>query len=148
MYSAAQILQSNFQQIDLKYRIEIVGLTGNLFSHLYRNKRLPIFISGWAEDIHDPHNWFIPCALNRASYMGMPEEITSRYSELINAGVTATNEEERARIYRELQEYDYEVAMAIRLAVGTSSSLDHRWLDRSYVNPTYPGMYFYAESFE
>jgi peptide/nickel transport system substrate-binding protein len=148
LYTAAQILQSNFQQIDLKYRIEIVGLTLRLLNELLQSKRLPMFISGWQEDIHDPHNWVIPCALHYASYIGMPEEIRSRYSELINAGVAATNEDERARIYRELQEYDYEVAMAIRLAVGTYSSLDHRWLNRSYVNPIYPGMYLYAESFE
>ena len=146
-YYVAQILQSNFQQIDLKYRIEIVGLTSAVFGIHIRSGRFPMFISGWAEDIHDPHNWVIPCALHYTSYMGMPEEITSRYSELINAGVNATEEEERSRIYRELQEYDYEVAMAIRLAVGTSSSLDQR-MARSYVNPIYPGMYFYAESFE
>ena len=149
LYSVAQILQSGFQQIDLKYRIEIVGLTfANFLSHA-RSRRFPIFIMGWQEDIHDPHNWAYVITVGlHAQSQRMPEEIRSVFSELVNAGVAATEEEERARIYRELQEYDYEVAPAIRLAVRTYSWLEQRWVKHHHLNLMYPGMYVYVVSFE
>jgi len=118
-YTVAQILQTGFQQIDLKYRIELVGL-------------------------HDPHNWVV--ALTFGYRQGLPEDVLSRFSELINAGVTATEEEERARIYREMQEFDYEFAHAIRLVVRTRSWLEQRWLDHPYTNVMHSGIYLYGVS--
>jgi peptide/nickel transport system substrate-binding protein len=144
LYAIAQILQSGFQQIDLKYRIEMVGLTWQYFMNLKMNRRLPIFIDGWSEDYHDPHNWVVPLTIG--SHQEIPEEIRSRFSKHINTGVAATDEDERDRIYRELQEYDYEVALGIRLAFQTNDFLDQRWVERDYINVMYPGGVIYSLS--
>ncbi len=36
-----------------------------------RAKTLPIFVSGWLEDIHDPHNWYVPYIIG--TYGAPPE---------------------------------------------------------------------------
>ena len=56
----AQILQQDFAQVDSKYSIEIIGLPWPSLLNQIRAKRVPIFISGWIEDLHDPHNWAQP----------------------------------------------------------------------------------------
>ncbi len=145
--TVAQILQSGFQQVDPKYEIELVGLAQHSFWNHVIARRVPIFADGWKEDIHDPHNWAYPFTVGIfASVQAIPQDIRSRFLELVNAGVAATDDDERERIYRELQEYDYEVALGIRLAVPSAYHLEQRWIEGFYYNPIYPYLYFYPLS--
>jgi peptide/nickel transport system substrate-binding protein len=145
--TVAQILQAGFSQIDPKYSIEIIGLPWPSFLNNIRGRRLPVYVSGWLEDLHDPHNWAQPFTVGTyASRQAMPEDIVNNFSELVDAGVAATDDAERDRIYKELQEYDYEVAPAIRLAVATGRHYEQRWVEGWYYNPIYPGTYYYSLS--
>ncbi|NJN43867.1 MAG: ABC transporter substrate-binding protein [Anaerolineae bacterium] len=145
--SVAQILQQGFQQLDAKYQIEIIGLPWPSFLNNIRASRLPVYVSGWLEDIHDPHNWAQPFTVGTyASRQRLPDDIKANYSELVDAGVAATATEDRAAIYLELQEYDYEVAPAIRLAVATGRHYEQRWVGGWYYNPIYPSNYYYSLS--
>ncbi len=38
----------------------MIGLPWPTFLRSQRAETLPLFISGWQEDIHDPHNWYQP----------------------------------------------------------------------------------------
>ncbi|MBN1922503.1 MAG: ABC transporter substrate-binding protein, partial [Anaerolineae bacterium] len=58
--TVAQILQNNFASIDGKFRLEIIALPWPTYLAEFRNSRLPVAISGWIEDLHDPHNWAQP----------------------------------------------------------------------------------------
>ena len=62
--------------------------------------------------------------------------------------MAATDVSDRAGIYEQLQEYDYEVAPAIRLAVSTLRHYEQRWVDGWYYNPIYPSNYYYSLSIE
>ncbi len=136
----AQILQANLSDIDPKYNIEIIGLPWPSFLAAIRGKRLPIYVSGWMEDIHDPHNWAQPFLVGTyASRQVMPDDMKAEFQELVSAGVAASTPEERAEIYKQATQLDYEYAPAIRLAVATTRHYEQRWIHGYYYNPIYGG---------
>ena len=140
--TVAQILQANFADIDPKFRIEIVGLPWPSFLEEIRASRVPIFVSGWIEDIHDPHNWAQPFLVGTyASRQKMPDEIKQQFAELVNKGVAETDPKKRAEIYKQLTLLDYEYAPAIRLAVVTGRHYEQRWVQGWYYNPIAPAFY-------
>lgn len=141
--TVAQILQANFADIDPKFQIEIVGLPWPAFLEAIRNSRVPIFVSGWIEDIHDPHNWAQPFLVGTyASRQRMPDEIRQQFQELVSAGVSETDPAKRAEIYKQLTQLDYEYAPAIRLAVVTGRHYEQRWVQGWYYNPIAPNFYY------
>jgi peptide/nickel transport system substrate-binding protein len=147
--AVAQILQNGFQAVDPKYQIEVVGLPWPTFLGNIRESRLPVYVSGWLEDIHDPHNWAQPFTVGTyASRQALPDDMVAGYKELVDAGVAATDPAERSAIYEQLQQMDYDNAIAIRLAVATGRHYEQRWVDGYYYNPVYPGFYYYALSNE
>jgi peptide/nickel transport system substrate-binding protein len=134
----AEILQTNFADLDEKYTIEIIGLPWPSFLAAIRGERLPLYISGWAEDIHDPHNWAQPFLVGTyAARQVLPEEMVAEFQELVNAGVAANTPEERAEIYQQATQLDYDNAIAIRLAVATGRHYEPRWVTGWYYNPIY-----------
>jgi peptide/nickel transport system substrate-binding protein len=56
----AEILASNLAVVNELFQVEIIGLPWPTFLRNQREASLPMFFSGWVEDIHDPHNWFQP----------------------------------------------------------------------------------------
>ncbi len=136
--TVAQILQADLSDIDSKYQIEIIGLPWPSFLAAIRAKRMPIFISGWQEDIHDPHNWAQPFLVGTyASRQAMPKEMLDEFKAGVSAGVAASDPAERAKIYKELTQKDYDYAPAIRLAVATGRHYEQRWITGWYYNPIY-----------
>ena len=132
----AEILQANFRAIDPKFQIEIIGLPWPSFLAGIRAARFPIFISGWGEDIHDPHNWAQPFLVGTyASRQKMPDDMKAEFADLVARGVAGTTPEERAAVYEEIQIKDYEYAPAIRLAVATGRSYVQRWVTDWDFNP-------------
>ena len=136
--TVAQILQANFAAIDPKFQVEIIGLPWPSFLAAQRASKLPIFISGWIEDLHDPHNWAQPFLVGTyASRQKMPREMYDEFLALVNAGVSETDNDKRAEIYQQATAKDYEYAPAIRLAVATGRHYQQRWVGGYYYNPIY-----------
>jgi peptide/nickel transport system substrate-binding protein len=134
----AQILQATFADIDPRFTIEIIGLPWPSFLASIRASQLPLYISGWAEDIHDPHNWAQPFLVGTYAHrQNLPEDMVAEFGVLVDAGVAAPTPEERAEIYHELTQMDYDNAIAIRLAVATGRHYQQRWLGNYYYNPIY-----------
>ncbi|MBN1147123.1 MAG: hypothetical protein JXA78_07695, partial [Anaerolineales bacterium] len=131
----AQILQANFSDTNEKYTIEIIGLPWPSFLAAIRGSRLPLYISGWQEDIHDPHNWAQPFLVGTyANRQKLPEDMVAAFEEKVSAGVAAGTDEERAAIYYEIAQMDYDNAIAIRLAVPTGRFYQQRWLGGYFYN--------------
>jgi len=136
--TVAQILQANFAAIDPKFQVEIIGLPWPSFLAAQRASKLPIFISGWIEDLHDPHNWAQPFLVGTyASRQMLPQEMYDEFLALVNAGVSETDNAKRAEIYQQATAKDYEYAPAIRLAVATGRHYQQRWVGGYYYNPIY-----------
>jgi len=136
--TVAQILQANFADIDPKFQVEIIGLPWPSFLAAQRASKLPIFISGWIEDLHDPHNWAQPFLVGTyASRQMLPQEMYDEFLALVNAGVSEIDNAKRAEIYQQATAKDYEYAPAIRLAVATGRHYQQRWVGGYYYNPIY-----------
>ena len=134
--TVAQILQTGLGDIDAKYKVEIIGLPWPSFLAAIRGSRLPLYISGWQEDIHDPHNWAQPFLVGAyANRQVLPAEMVTQFKEKVSAGVAATTDVERATIYKEIAQMDYDNAIAIRLAVPTGRFYQQRWIGGYFYNP-------------
>ena len=143
----SEILQQNIGDVNDKFQIEIIALPWPTFLRNIRSGKLPIFVSGWLEDIHDPHNWAQPFMIGTyARRQNLPEDMVAQFKELVDEGVSETDPAKRAEIYKELGKLDYEYAIAIRGAVATGRHYEQKWVQGWYYNPIYPGNYYYALS--
>jgi peptide/nickel transport system substrate-binding protein len=145
--TVGEILQAEFSAINPLYQIEVIGLPWPTFLRAAGAGQLPVFISGWAEDIHDPHNWVQPFLIGTyAGRQGLPQEMLDRYGELITAAVAATDPAEREEIYFEIQRQHHEDAIQVTLAQALGARYEQRWVQNWYYQPISSGTYFAALS--
>jgi peptide/nickel transport system substrate-binding protein len=145
--TVAAILQNNLAAVNELYRVEIVGLPWPTLLNAFRARQLPLAISGWAEDIHDPHNWVQPFTVGTfAGRQNMPEDLIAQFQTLVNAGVASVVPEEREAVYFELQQLYYDQIPTITGAQVTGANYQQRWVEGYFYNPILPGFFFYSMS--
>jgi peptide/nickel transport system substrate-binding protein len=142
--TVADILANNIASINNLFVIETVGLPWPTFLRTVRNGHAPYFVSGWVEDIHDPHNWYVPYLIGTyAIRQSLPNDLMGQFKDLIDRGVSETDPAERHAVYEQLNHIFYEQAPTILLAVATSHGFEQRWVRGTVLNPIHPGYYFY-----
>jgi peptide/nickel transport system substrate-binding protein len=143
--SVAEIMAADLAQVNDKFVVEVLGLPWPAFLQSQRDKSLPLFISGWLEDIHDPHNWYQPYIVGTyGRRQSLPADMTSQFQDLLNQGVSETDPAKRADIYKQVNQLYYDNAPGILLATATARRYEQRWLEGYYYNPIYSGLYFYS----
>jgi peptide/nickel transport system substrate-binding protein len=143
----AQILAVELTAVNPKFVVEVTGLPWPTFLKNQRAKKLPMFFSGWLEDINDPHNWVVPYTIGTyGGRQAMPKDITDKYKEIINRGVAETDPAKRAAIYKEFNQFFYDTASCIPMVIPALHRYDQRWVQGWYYNPIYSGTYYYALS--
>jgi peptide/nickel transport system substrate-binding protein len=145
--TAGQILQNELGAINDKFVVEVTGLPWPTFLKNQRAVNLPIFFSGWLEDIHDPHNWVVPYTVGTyGGRQALPADIKAKFQEIITRGVVETDPTKRAAIYKEFNALAYDTASVIPLFVSTTHRYQQRWVVGWYYNPIYSGTYWYPLS--
>jgi peptide/nickel transport system substrate-binding protein len=145
----AEILAANLAAVNEKFLVEIIGLPWPTFLRAQRASTLPVFFSGWVEDIHDPHNWYVPYLTGTyGRRQSMPQEIIDEFQELINQGVTETDPAARNEIYSQLNQRVYELAPQIILGIPTGRNYTQRWVQGFFRNPIHSQFYYYPFSKE
>ena len=145
--SAAEIIASGVGSVNELFLVEVLGLPWPAFLQSQRDQSLPLFFVGWIEDIHDPHNWYVPYLIGTyARRQGLPEELTAQYQELINQGVAETDPEARHAIYQQINQIQYDNPSGIMLATALTRRYEQRWVQGWYYNPILPGTYYYPIS--
>jgi ABC-type transport system substrate-binding protein len=147
--TVAEILAEDLSAINDKFTIEIVGMPWPAFLQAQRDKRLPVFISGWLEDIHDPHNWVVPYLIGTYGIrQSMPADMAASFKALIDQGIQATDPAARQAIYYQLNDLVYENAPDILLAVPLGTHYYQPWVKGWFYNPVSPDDfgYWYAAS--
>ncbi len=144
----AEILQGELGAINPLYQIEAVGVPWPTFLRTFRGGQIPIAISGWAEDIHDPHNWVQPYLIGTYAFrQNMPDELREKYAELVTAGVLAPTPAEREAIYFDIQQQVYDDIPTIYLAQVAANRYYQPWVQGEYYNSAYSSpIDFYAVS--
>jgi peptide/nickel transport system substrate-binding protein len=145
--TVGEILQAELSAINPLYQVEVVGLPWPTFLRAFGARQIPVIASGWAEDIHDPHNWVQPFTIGTyAGRQALPEDLVAQFGELVNAGVATADPAEREAVYFELQQLHHDQAIQITLAQALGARYEQRWVQGWYYNPITSGTYFPALS--
>ncbi len=141
----SEILSANLATVNELFVVETVGLPWPTFLRTLRASEAPYFASGWAEDIHDPHNWYQPYMIGTYAFrQTMPAELRAQFSEILDRGVAVTDLAERQKIYEEANALYYEQVPTVLLATATSHAFEQRWVHGAILNPIFSGNYFYT----
>lgn len=152
--TAGEILKANLAAVNPKFKLEIANEPWPAMLDELTGKHLPLFMVGWIEDFHDPHDWMLPYMSSGgafSAFQGLPKELTDKTDSLIAQGIGTADPAERAKIYQQLQNMAYENALDIFLEQPQQRRYEQLWVKGWYFNPTYfgsgyPGVYFYALS--
>jgi peptide/nickel transport system substrate-binding protein len=143
--TAAEILSINLYQVDPKFVIDAVSLPWPDFLTAQRAGQLPIMTGGWLEDIHDPHNWYVPFLIGTyRSRTHTPDDLNTQFNTLINLGVSVTDFAARHLIYQDLNQLVYDNPPLIILGNITNHSFIQRRVSGRILNPIFMGNYYYT----
>ena len=145
--TAAQIFQQELSAINPNFIVEVTGLPWPTFLKNQRASNLPIFISGWLEDINDTHNWVVP--YTTGTYGGrqkMPADLQKQFGDLASQAVVEVDPAKRAAIYAEVNKLFYDNIPTIFLYQVVGRHYEQRWVQDYFYNPIYSGMVFYNMS--
>jgi peptide/nickel transport system substrate-binding protein len=138
--AVAEILASGLTAVNEKFLVETIGLPWPSFLAARAARTMPIFVLGWLEDYHDPHNWYQPYTVGDfGSFLRMPAELTDQFRELVTAGASETDPAARAEIYDEINTLVYDNTPYIILSIGTSHNFWQRWVQGIVMNSVFPG---------
>ncbi len=140
----SEILAGNLATLNELFVVETVGLPWPTFLRTLRASEAPYFASGWAEDIHDPHNWYQPYMVGTyANRQVLPDELLEQFRDILNRGVSETDTAARQAIYEEANALYFEQVPTVLLATATSHGFEARYVQGTVLNPIMSGNYFY-----
>lgn len=149
---SAEILKAGLEAVNPNFNVQVVGMPWPVLLNARRAGKLPIYVGGWLEDFHDPHNWVHPFLHSQGAYgrvVNMEEGLAAEFDALIEEAAALTDNEERRVIYEEIQLKAQEDAPMIWLYQPVGRNHFQRWIGDYYYNPAYPNntySYIYAWS--
>jgi peptide/nickel transport system substrate-binding protein len=140
--ASAEILAANLKQVNPEFVLAPVALPWPTYLEAQRAKQLPLQRTGWAEDIHDPHNWYVPYFLTTyASRINLPQDLQDKYKTFIDQGVKEVDPARRAEVYRQLNQMIHDDAALIILSYATARRYEplyvNGWYGSNAANPLY-----------
>ncbi len=144
--AAGDLLAQNLQKVNPKFKLAVVGEPFALELKDQVAGRLPIFMIGWLEDYHDPQDWVVPFLSSGGTYaasQGFPADLQKQMDDLITQGVTATDPQQRAQVYNQLQNLAYEHALDLFVVQNQVRVYMQPWIQGYYYNPIFSNNIFY-----
>lgn len=140
---AAEILKANIEALNENFEIQVLALDWTTYNAEQRAGRIPIFISGWNQDIPHPHNWVVPWLIGTyADSQRMPAELQNKYEAKIQNCVSLVGDTARL-CYEDIQTSTYEDALDIFLLQGKTYSFFNAEIQGNYINPATGGLLSY-----
>jgi peptide/nickel transport system substrate-binding protein len=140
----AEMVSQNVNSVNELFIVEVVGLPWPAYLRSINARLAPLFYVGWHEDIHDPHNWYVPYLVSfYAQRQSIDPEIKASFVPLINAGALETDPDARHEIYTELNQMVYDAAPGIIGVLGTTHGFRQRWVQGEGYNQNYSNLYYY-----
>jgi peptide/nickel transport system substrate-binding protein len=151
---AGEILKANLAQINPKFDIELASEEWPNFLKESNDGRLGLFMLGWQEDFHDPHDWVSPYLASSGAFSAnqhFEKNLQTQLDDLIGKAVASTDQNERTKLYGQLQNLSYENALDIHIDQPQGRDYHQLWVKGWYYNPIIPitansGLYFYVLS--
>ncbi|MCA9871234.1 MAG: hypothetical protein KC487_12780, partial [Anaerolineae bacterium] len=149
---ASEILKAGIEAVNPNFNVVVVGMPWPVLLNSRRAGKLPIYVGGWQEDYHDPHNWAHAFLHSQGAYgriVNMDPEVAAVFDDLVLKGATTTDTEDRRVIYEELQRKAQEEAVNIWMYQVLDRWHLQPWMKGFYNNPAYsqpPYNWIYALS--
>ncbi len=125
-----EILAENVAKVNPNFLVVPVELPWPTYLRVVRVKQIAMGVAGWQEDIHDPHNWYVPYILTTyGSRFNIPAELQDKYKPMIDAGVKETDPAKRAEIYSQLNKLLHDDALYVTLSVLNNRSYEQAYMD-------------------
>ncbi len=141
----AEILAVNLSQVNPKFVLDVVEVSPEDYQADQNAGVIPIFTGGWLEDIHDPHNWYVPYLTGiYASRTHMPSALKTQFQQLLDQGVTAMDFTARDGIYKQLNQLIYNNAVFGMLGGPTNHDFIQRKVHGVIQNKVFWGRYYYT----
>jgi peptide/nickel transport system substrate-binding protein len=149
---AAEVLKAGIEAVNPNFQIQVVGMPWPVLLNARRAGKLPIYVGGWLEDFHDPHNWVHPFLHSTGAYgrvANIQEPLSSEFDAMIAEGASLTDPEARRVVYEAIQLKAQEEAVMIWMYQPLVRYHFSPWIQGWYFNGAYPGAaysYVYALS--
>jgi peptide/nickel transport system substrate-binding protein len=137
---AAEILKAGVEGVNPKFTIAVLAMPWPVMLESRRAGKLPIYVGGWVEDFHDPHNWVNPFLYSQGAYgriVNMTDDKKAEYDAMILAGAAETDPAARTKIYEEIQTKAQADAVNIWLYQIIEGYPFQTWIKGFYFNPAY-----------
>jgi peptide/nickel transport system substrate-binding protein len=144
---ASEILKAGLESVNPSFNIAVVGMPWPVLLNTRRAQKLPIYVGGWLEDFHDPHNWVHPFLHSQGAYgrvINMTPDEAAAFDALIEEAASLTTVEERRPIYEEIQLKAEEDAVVIWMYQAVGRVHLQKWIQGYYYNPAYSAVYSYV----
>ncbi len=151
---ASEILKAGLEAVNPNFNVAVVGMPWPVLLNTRRAQKLPIYVGGWLEDFHDPHNWVQPFLHSQGAYgrvINMTPEYADKYDKMIEEAAALTDQEQRRQLYEEIQLASEEDAVVIWMYQAVGRVHLQEWMKDFYYNPAYSSAdhsYIYALSKE
>lgn len=151
---ASEILKAGVEAVNPDFNVSVVGMPWPVMLNSRRARKLPIYVGGWLEDFHDPHNWVHPFLHSQGGYgrvINMPEDMAAEFDAMIEEAASYTTVEERRPIYEAIQLKAQEEAVVIWMYQPLGRYHFQESIKGFYFNPAYQQKtysYIYALSKE
>jgi ABC-type transport system substrate-binding protein len=137
---SAEIIKAGIEAVNPKFSVQVLALPQPDFLESRGQGKLPVFVSGYGEVIHDPHylvqnflfseGWF-------AHAINMTDDYQAKYDRWILEGSKETDPEKRRTIYETIQLAAQEDAVNIWMSQRTNMIPVQLWMKGVYYNPRY-----------
>jgi peptide/nickel transport system substrate-binding protein len=148
--TAAEILEANIESLNGgKFSVSVLDVPWATYLDEMTSSRLPVFIIGWIEDYHHPHNWVLPYMSRNGTwsmFQGLPDEQYDRYDAKIQECLQIPFAD-AAPCYEELQAWAIEDVIDAFGVQPLGRHYEQLWVKGYYENPIYPShMWVYRYS--
>jgi peptide/nickel transport system substrate-binding protein len=137
----AEIMKAGIEAVNPAFNVQVIAMPWPVLLNSRRQAKLPIYIGGWLEDYHDPHNWVHPFLHSQGNYgrvvniqSGDPET-AAMFDALIDEAASLTTVEERRPIYEEIQLKSQEEAVMLWGYQEIAKEHYQNWITEYYYNP-------------
>jgi peptide/nickel transport system substrate-binding protein len=139
--TAAEILEANVESLNDNFSIAVLDVPFATVLDEITSSRMPLFIIGWIEDYHHPHNWVLPYMHSSGTwsqFQGLPQEQLDRYDAKIAECLELPFGPEAEPCYFELNAMAVEDVIDIFMTQATGRMYFQSWVQGFYFNPIYP----------
>lgn len=141
--AACQILKSNLESINPRFRVEVRSLSWASYLASMRLKKLPLFLIGYSAASADPDDFAAAFLHSQGLYPKLQGLKVPRWDLMVEAAAHAVNPEARRILYRRLEREAMEEAPQVYISHPRTLKIVRDDVAIRAMNPMSPGTDFY-----